>query len=203
MVDLIQAAESTLEDLLGLDSATSTLPEADFTASLDYIDSLASRSSVSLNRRDIANITTAASTFDYLSPLLESKAVPGPIEQSFAESTDRRPLQDRRTFAPQGARSKPFATIKSASQVVSPSYPQSRIATPQHPYTPEEIQEIIESPGYKKSRRSPFAFKQPSNVEICLKRKIRKKMMHIFGFAGMAPRLFRHPRRSYWSRVVC
>lgn len=202
MDELLSLVADSTEADLAAESASNTLPAADFTASLDYIDSLASRSSVSINRRDLTGIAAAVSTFDYLSPLISSKAAPGPLEKAFSDSSDMRPLQDARLYSPLRGYTRPAGLSRSASDVVS--YPRDRIATPEKPYTPEEIEKAINSPYYREATATPWnrrGFRQPSRTVICLKRKIRRKIMHAFGFAGL--RGFRRPRYNYWSRVIC
>lgn len=185
-------------------SASPKLPAPDFTGSLEYIDSLASRSAVALSRRDVATITTALSTFDYLSPLLNKQAVPGPTERSFSVSTDMRPLQDARMFDPERSSRGPVGLVRSSSRVVA-SPPLNKFPpgwrNPLDPYRdPAEIERSLNE-SQRRVQRKPFAFRKPDQVVICLKRKMRKAVMHAFGFAGLTG--FRKPRRTYWSRVVC
>lgn len=45
-----------------------------------------------------------------------------------------------------------------------------------------------------------LAFKDPRKVLICVRRRIRKNIMHAIGAAGGK---VKKPRRNYWSDVTC
>jgi hypothetical protein len=188
------------------------LPAPDFTGSLDYIDSLASRRALTLSRRDVATITTAAfDGFSYLSPLNVSKAVPGETDVSFNLSTDFRPLGDARRFNPEFSIRPPAALSRSASRIVAnPRSPQNRFPPGwRNPLDPDrdtdELNRVMEEME-RRARRKPFAryFKKPNQVVICLKRKLRRAVMHATGFSGMPGNPgFRPPVRTYYSKVIC
>lgn len=193
-----------------------TLPAADFTASLDYIDSLASRRALALSRRDVAIITTAASNgFDYLSPLFVNKAVPSPSNDGFRVSSDFRPLGDARRFDPEYFVRPPRALVRSSSRVVasrvSPVRSPLRASFPpgwRNPLDPtRDIDDLNRAMRESERRvlRRPFKnyFERPNQIVICLKRKIRRAIMHASGFAGGTNSGFRPPTRTYYSSVIC
>lgn len=190
----------------GLRSASSSLPAPDFTGSLDYIDSLASRSIVSISQRDLAMIATGISSFDYLSPVV--KPVFGPHERAFSVSTDMRPLQDARYFNPHKRFEAPRALVRSSSRVVST--PSSRIRSQfppgyRNPLDPdrstEDLNDALRRIDRIGTRRNPFAYSRPNQVIDCLKRKARKAVLASLGFPSFRPWV--KPRRNYWSRVIC
>lgn len=47
------------------------------------------------------------------------------------------------------------------------------------------------------------AFADPDKVHICLRRRVRKQIMHALGKAGKGSRLFKKPRRNEFSSVHC
>lgn len=208
MADVLSLLEAgTIEELRALEPASNTLPAADFTASLDFIDSLASRRSLSISRRDLATITTASS-FDYLSPAVEGlRAVPSASDDAFNVSTDFRPLGDARRWQPEEFRLAPKALVRRASQVIdSQVYPRNDFPPGwRNPLDPGrstgELDRVVRDIERRARRPSPFAFRRPNQVVICLKRKIRRQVMNAFGYAGSSG--FRAPRRTYWSRVIC
>lgn len=207
-IEAVQAAESRL----GAVSAQTKLPAPDFTGSLDYIDSLASRRSLTVSKRDLAQITTAAmSTFDYLSPLVDSKAVLSPTDVGFRQSTDFRPLGDDRRYYPESVR--PLRALsRSAIRVYdSPIRLSPKAAFPpgwRNPLDPdrstEDLNRVMEEMERRLRRAGPFSrrrFGWRDQVVICLKRKIRRNVMAAMGHMGRSG--FNPPRRTYWSKVVC
>lgn len=71
---------------------------------------------------------------------------------------------------------------------------------------------VVHPPGKRASGRSrPFqahspvphaiGFHAPHRVWICIRRRIRKQVLHAFGIAGS--RGLRRPRRNQWSGVFC
>lgn len=212
MDELSLLEAGSIDEAVALESASTLLPAADFTASLDYIDSLASRSALALSRRDVATIATAVSSFLYLSPFLDKKAVPGPSDDGFNFSTDFRPLGDARRFDPEELVRPPRALVRSSARVVSPSNfdvpPEWKPKDPtdrrsREDQFLEEARRAYEITS-RARRKGPFSrrqFSKPNQVVICLKRKIRREVMNAFGFAGR--RFFKKPRYNYWSRVIC
>lgn len=47
------------------------------------------------------------------------------------------------------------------------------------------------------------AFADPDKVHICLRRRVRKQIMHALGKAGKGSRFFKKPRRNEFSSVHC
>lgn len=190
-------------------AAGKRISAADFTATFDYIDSLASRRALTLGRRDIAYITTA--DLIALSPSVgRIKAVPGPIERSFYSSTDFRPLGDARRYHPEFTFRRPASLVRSSVDVVSPSYyPRIRNDFPpgwRNPLDPDRSTEDLNRTMREIERRAlrnPWRnyFRNRSQAVICLKRQMRKQIMHASGFAGLTG--FRAPKRNYWSRIYC
>lgn len=208
-LSLLEADSIEAVEAFEPESAFKSLPAPDFTGSLDYIDSLANRSALAISRRDVANITAAVSSFDYLSPLLDTKAAPSSDEVAFNASTDFRPLQDGRVYDPQRFTKRPTALVRSSSEVIAPQGSRIRQSFPPgwvNPLDPDrDIGDLNRTMSEIERRisRKPFAFRKPNQVVICLKRKLRKQMIFASGFAGLSTKYFRKPRRNYWSRVIC
>lgn len=127
-------------------------------------------------------------------------------------------IEDRRTYHPLG-------DIRPARSLVE-SYPAMfENVVPQRftpfwrgtPYDPKtgEIQRLVPSkvdpsgwtyipdrPGVlEKARHGRYAFENPWKVIICLKRKMRREIMHAMGMAGKTG--FRSPRFTQYSYVRC
>lgn len=209
MDELALLEADSIEAYQAAESASIRIPAPDFTGSLEYIDSLASRASLTLSRRDAVAITTAiADNFHYLSPLLRSQAVPSPADAGFSVSTDFRPLGDARRFDPEFSVRAPRALNRSSARVVASRVsPRIRNDFPpgwRNPLDPsretDDLNRAMRSIERRISRK-PFQFKRPNQVVICLKRKIRRQVMNALGFAGGTG--FRVPHRTYWSKVVC
>lgn len=184
--------------------ALKSIRAPDFTGSLDYIDSLASRRSLTVSWRDVGGITAAVLNRPSLT-LAVPQAAPGPTDVGFeVSSTDFRPLGDSRTFHPEGVYRRPAALRRSSSDVIA-SRP--RLEFPpgwRNPLDPtretDELNRVMRDME-RRIRRHPFSFRRPSDVVICLKRKIRRRVMHALGFAGQSG--FNPPTRTYYSRVIC
>lgn len=87
-------------------------------------------------------------------------------------------LEDRRLWHPERVFRPAFSLTRSAKRLVLKS--------------PTKHQAAKLSEGLK--------FADPRKVVICVKRKIRKQIMHVIGAAGGK---VRKPRRNYWSEVSC
>lgn len=90
-------------------------------------------------------------------------------------------FEDRRTYHPAGPNRPAFSLPRSASRLVVRQKPSSK-------FWPSQTKGIV-------------TFAVPKNVSICVKRSVRKQVLHALGKAGksgMAPR-----RRSAFSSVSC
>lgn len=159
---------------------------ADFSGSLDYIDSLNTDPAFSIRGRDIGIIANT---------LPDSEFEPGVLPHGS--------VKDNREWRPNG-NFDPGELIPGSAKITQ------RIATPELPYSPREIERIIRSPSYRKTHRQIFktkrqlstniGFNLPDYLGICIKRKIRREIMHTFGYAG---RFFRPKYRNFYSMVPC
>jgi len=95
-----------------------------------------------------------------------------------------REYEDRRSFHPEGD----YAPAKSFSQ--------SR-----HRLTVKKLRQHRAAPSLKTYSPSFVAFEQPNKVLICVRRKIRKEVLHAFRKAGRSGQ--RRPRRSWFSAISC
>lgn len=207
-LSLLEADSIGARALAEAESASRRLPAPDFTGSLEYIDSLASRVSVSISQRDLATIATGLiNTYDYLSPLLSDKAVLASSYDDSISKTDFRPLGDARRFDPEVRMRPPRALVRSASRIVSPlnEFPPGW-RNPLDPDRPTgDINRAIDEME-RRARRQPFKnwsrrFEKPNQVVICLKRKIRRQVMAAMGYLGGYG--FKPPVRTYYSRIIC
>lgn len=195
--------------LLEADAIESALPPRqapDFTGSLDYIDSLASRRALTLSLRDAAAITMAVNYRPSSLSLDVGQAMQGPTDVGYSSVSDFRPLGDARRFDPEFSVRAPRALVRSASRVVS-SRPVAHFPPGwRNPLDPdrstEELNRVI-GEIERRVHRKPFKnyFDRPNQVVICLKRKIRREVMNAFGYAGETG--FNPPKRTYWSRIIC
>lgn len=196
-------------------------PAADFTASLNFIDSLASRSVLSLSRRDVARIATAVN-WGSLSGRSPQKAVPLSflLDESLI-SLSSPPRGDGRFFHPQGV-SRPVGTYsRDASDLVDPDpffprrkAPSRKVSPVTYPGLPEPTPDFpaVTYPPDWKSRRDrvervfkefgrALSFRRPSHVEICLRRRMRRQVLMS---AGIFRRHYiKPPIFTQWSRVIC
>lgn len=207
LLGLLEADSIEAEEAVSAaESALPSLPAPDFTGSLDYIDSLANRSSVSISQRDVANIATGLSEYDYLSTKFQ-RPVLGRQQVALTDFTsDSGPLQDRRLFDPEGSFRRHAAAVRSSSDVVSSPIRSEFPPNYRNPLDPgRDVADLnfTMSEMERRVRRQPFAFRKPSQVDICLKRKIRKGVMHALNVPYMPWYLRAKPKRSYWSRVIC
>lgn len=92
------------------------------------------------------------------------------------------PVEDRRVFHPAGPVNRPvFSSPRSAARVVARQRPSS-------PYFPSQTKAIL-------------TFDVPNRVSICVKRKVRKQVLHAVNKAGKRGQ--RKPRRNFWSSISC
>lgn len=192
---------SLLLDDSTVESALPSLEAPDFTGSLSYIDSLASRSALAFSQRDILAIATASSATN--SGSADQSAVLG--EDLSSISTDFRPLGDARRFNPEGFTA-PLGLSRSSFSLVSPSIHRSmfpdRFVNPLDPSRDVgDLNRTFTDIERRVSRR-PFAFRQPSRVVTCLKRKIRRQVMASLNFP-YRPWPFTKRRSNAFSRVIC
>lgn len=104
-----------------------------------------------------------------------------------------RQLEDRRTFHPQGA-ARPAAGF---------FVPRHRLVV----RAPARRSVTVTGPGLGASPSQDFfsppigvGFQAPRQVAVCIRRKVRKQVMHAKGFAGGK---VRRPRRTEYSGVIC
>lgn len=196
-------------------------PAADFTASLSFIDSLASRSLVSLSRRDVARIATAAN-WGTLSGSSQQKAVPfsSLLDESLI-SYSSPPRGDGRQFHPQGV-SRPLGAVsRDATDLIDPDpffprpkRPSRKVSPFTYPGLPEPTPDfpVVTYPPDWKSRRDrvervfkefgrSLSFRRSSHVEICLRRRMRRQVLMSAGI--FRERYIKPPIFTRWSHVVC
>lgn len=136
-----------------------------------------SRSSRRRDTFDIANRWRLPLSSPYLgSPFLY------PSTSSFL-TDDFRLYEDRRHFHPEGV----FRSARS-------------FQTPFHRLTlvPDRFARLRSFPAQTKAA---VAFKSPERVLVCVRRKIRREVMHAYGISGSRGQ--RRPRYNWMSRVSC
>lgn len=119
-------------------------------------------------------------------------------------------LGDNRSYHPLGKFRPLLAFNKIASTWQAPSKPdwerQDEIIRKQIERAKRQLE-----PGHSVFRRqgnlsdtlASLKFSMPSSLVICAKRKIRREILHAFGIAGMASRLFKPPKYNINSKVRC
>lgn len=177
-----------------------------FSGSLSFIDRLPSAPVRSLRfnpyqvGRDLALITTATTRRAGV-----PKAVP-PL--SFNRSLLA--IEDRRLFHPQGKAAPARGSFRSATQLVVPRSSVSSTRwvepTPSNPIVPWRKNPYIHSVGEPyafPNAKFPYslAFRAPNRMAICLRRSIRRNVLHAFGVAGSVN--LRPPKYSEYSRIKC
>lgn len=125
-------------------------------------------------RRDIPRIANAtALPFEMPSPRLSPMAYLSEIE-------------DRRRYDPSGG----------TSPARSVSRPQHTLVLPQ-PKNPDRLGNRVRNSQLP----SGVAFQSPEKVLVCIRRKMRKEVLHALKKAGKTGQ--KRPRRSYYSDIHC
>lgn len=88
-------------------------------------------------------------------------------------------IEDRRTFHPLGALRSAAATVKSARRIV----------------TRDPVASF-----FGKQTKARLHFADPSRVVVCVRRKIRKEILHALGKAGKG---HKRPKRGPFSDISC
>lgn len=182
-----------LESLLlgGSEGAAVPARPGEFRGSMEYIESLPEEPPLSLSLgisagRDTADIANFAPL------LLEEAELP-------------RPMVDNRRFDPTQDVN-PGERIRGAARLVD--FDPNHDVDPLTGETPEEYKVRVDKLWKRMSdRKNPFSgrsarmqFNQPSWLDICVKRKIRREVMHALGLSGM----FYFPRHiSPFANVRC
>lgn len=168
-----------------------------FVGTRSYIDSLNTRRALALkfgllgNRRNLSMITTVSTR--PLGRINRSVHVPVFINNSLADGRFWHPLGKSRPLA---------ATQADAGDVVA-----SRLDPDRSFDDDERVIRKIE----RKALRSldpnhnvfgnSLSFKRPSRLLLCLRRSIRRNVLHAFGVAGKVG--LRIPRYNEYSRIRC
>lgn len=98
-------------------------------------------------------------------------------------------FEDRRTFHPEGL-----------------SRPARLFSQPRHRLTLVDKKPFLNPDRFAKLRqfsgtKALVAFEQPSKVLICVRRQIRKEVLHALNKSGKSGQ--RSPRRNYFSEISC
>ncbi|UDN67511.1 hypothetical protein [robinz microvirus RP_35] len=114
---------------------------------------------------------------------------PSPASPSFDYSTQLPPgllqeIEDRRTFYPD--RYRPAAGLQRNVNRIRPSPRRTLRQTQQVAFLPHRE-----------------AFQHPELILTCIRRKIRREVMHALGMAGRAGRGRKTRRRNAWTGISC
>lgn len=130
--------------------------------------------------------------------------------------------EDRRLWHPEGANAYPKSIKQAYPRTIDKTplniWPEDPY-TPYHPmrdpfYKPQRPPSILPfrkgtdyvSPRDKNlniTRATPVSWENPYDMIICLKRKIRRELMHALGYSGKQIRKFRKPKYTQFSFVRC
>lgn len=113
-----------------------------------------------------------------------NRRLPVSPTRSRVTSTYLTQIEDRRLWHPEGI----YAPAK--------SFNQSR-----HRLVAQPIARVFTGSGYKLTRPSTIAFAAPKKVLICVRRGIRKQVLHALNKTGKVGQ--NRPRRSYYSSISC
>lgn len=141
-------------------------------------------------RRDLLGITNR------LSPTI-------PLVSTRLFSARRVPLslyEDRRVWHPEGASALPRSMVEFRTRINErpPNFVGDEIYNPR---TGELIYTKASQMSQKTFSPWKLAFDNPWKTVICLKRKMRREIMHAFGYAGKSG--FKKPRFTQYSYVKC
>lgn len=107
-------------------------------------------------------------------------------------STYLRSIEDRRTWHPEGI-NRPARLFHA---------PSARFRQIERPYRrPNEAVRSAAFTAFKSFAPAGIAFQNPSRVLICVRRNIRREVLHARGVAGRSG--LRPPRRSWSSGISC
>jgi len=128
-----------------------------------------------MSRRSSGKNTEATARFERDIPTLSLSQMLKPIHipPLIALLGEPPRTPDRRSYRPDAPSAPPVSTVRSAARVVS------------------------RGPHFHS-----LSFAQPRQVTICLRRKVRKEVMHALNHAGKGGRQ-RKRRRNFWSDVSC
>lgn len=193
---------TVLGDTLGLLDqlvAPSVKPRISFRGSLDYIDRLPSgRPFFTLKYGLLKSGRGLAVATNALGPGLAFGLSSLPRTQNVSKKSDFRLLGDGRTWHPEG-KARPFFELwRGASKVVAETDRDRwerihRGLDRPNPFS-KPVQKRLESMAILK-------FSWPKRVVICLKRQIRREIMHALGVAGKSG--LRPPLMRPESRIKC
>jgi len=130
---------------------------------------------MSKSKRGGRGFTTSTTTNRYSSPSARPTAVrlsPIPIQ-----NIPLNPISDRRIFNPMRTVTLPNPN-RAATRVVVDNYGKS----------------------IRAQTKAPLRFAIPHKVDLCVRRKTRKQVIHAKGIAGTRTR---KPRRNFWSDIKC
>lgn len=108
------------------------------------------------------------------------------------ELDDLRPLEDRRTWDPEGF-FRPARTFTGRPARVTPNVNKNRR------FGPDPFSRLRRFPGMVKDA---LGFNIPRDVVICARRQIRKQVLHAFRKTGKGKGR-KPPKFNYWSKVRC
>lgn len=127
----------------------------------------------------------------------------GPLIHKSLLPVSRRPInlyEDRRQYHPEGVYRPARSLVEARPRVVDIGGDVDGEIF--HPRTGELIYtRKAYNPARVMMSVGNFHFKDPWKVFICLKRKMRKEVMHAFGYAGKTG--FKKPKYTQYSKVRC
>lgn len=122
-----------------------------------------------------------------------------PLSRSPLAVSDFKPMtrqldlfEDRRTFHPEGKSAPARSTNRSRHRLQSPPVKEAAFSH----------QDSLNYPSaHSVQPHAIAAFTAPKKVLVCVRRKIRKEVMHALGKSGRSGQ--RRPRRSEYSSIQC
>lgn len=148
------------------------------------------RSNRQSRRRDINNYPIASGTlpFGLVSPLSSSIFSSRPAMSLLSE------FEDRREWHPEG-----FA--RPARLFSRPRHRLSLVDQPRRSRTPLNRDPFSHLRSFNSQTKARIAFREPDRVLVCVRRNIRKEVLHAFRKTGRVGQ--RRPRRSFYSSISC
>lgn len=112
------------------------------------------------------------------SPAAQARTMPRPITLRLSPLPSLISYEDRRTWHPDGPLRSVFAFRRSARRILDRANPMWHA-------------------------RSALHFADPTRVVLCLRRKVRKEVMHALRKTGKRGRGQKPPKRNFYSAIGC
>lgn len=115
-------------------------------------------------------------------------------------------IEDRRTYYPDpvGAREAVYRPLKPLRGTRTRYAPRNvNLGRSRPPARPSWGLAVWHQPVFGFNIPTRIAFERPRDVSICMRRAIRRAVLHATGVAGRSPRNFKRRRRGEWSSIGC